>query len=292
MLKILAKILAALIVLVVLIAVFNQAKIRDVLAQMELLDYELRSPGVPLPSSLLPDDAQWLELFDGKSLEGWTPKFTHHKIGKNLNDTFRAENGVLSVNFDNWESFDGQYGHLFYQQPFSRYVLQMEYRFVGNQVANPGLFMGWAIRNNGAMLHSQEPSTMTLDQDFPVSIEAQLLGGLGDGVVRQTANLCTPGTHIVINGKLHKGHCTYSVSPTFDGDQWVKAEFEVLGSDRIRHFINGELVMEYTDLQYDALSPDVEALGAGHSGMLSAGYIAIQAESHPTQFRNIRVHAF
>ncbi|MBA2225691.1 DUF1080 domain-containing protein [thermophilic bacterium 2918] len=230
----------------------------------------------------------WRALFNGKDLDGWVPKFKGHPLGENYRDTFRVEDGVLKVCYDKYRSFDNTFGHLFYvKEKFSRYRLRVEYRFVGQQC--PG-GPSWAVRNNGIMFHCQDPKSMRKDQDFPVSIEAQLLGGLGQGN-RPTNNVCTPGTHIVLNGKLFTPHCTNSRSKTYHGDVWVTAEIEVLGSEKVRHYVEGELVLEYEKPQLDPKDPDAARLLRERNGevLLSEGYIAIQAESHPTEFRKIEI---
>src|SRR5207248_382359 len=163
-----------------------------------------------------PDKQEWIQLFNGRNLDGWTAKFAKHDLGENFNDTVRVENGLLEVRYDKWRTFNGEFGHVFYNDSFSYYRLVAEYRFVGEQVAGGPT---WAIRNNGLMLHCQKPGTMLKDQDFPISIEVQLLGGLGDGRPRSTANVCTPGSNVVMNGQLHTQHCTNSTSTTYDGDQ-------------------------------------------------------------------------
>ena len=257
--------------------------------QLTPADYEMQAEGIAPPSTALPGDAQWVSLFDGESLSGWMPKFVGRAAGVNLHNTFRAGGGVLSVDYSDWDDFNGEFGHLVSEHSFDKYILRFEYRFVGEQVigARDNALYSWARRNNGAMLHSQSADSMALEQSFPVSLEAQLLGGLGsEEGERSTGNLCTPGTHAVINGNLIRNHCINSVSPTYHGDQWVQAEFEVLGSKRLRHFINGELVFEYTEPQLDGMDGDAMALGeAGEH--LTAGHIALQAESAPTQFKNI-----
>jgi len=226
----------------------------------------------------------WIALFNGADLDGWIPKFTGQELGVNYLDTFRVEDGVLTVSYDNWNDFNGEFGHIFYRQPFSHYLLRVEYRFVGDQVTNGP---GWAYRNNGVMLHSQPPSTMTVDQAFPVSIEAQLLGGNGRDL-RPTANVCSPGTHYVHNGELVTVHCTNSSSPTYHGDQWVTMEIEVRGNESIRHLVNGETVFEYSGIQLDESDPDAQRLIANGAGLeITGGHIALQAESHPTEFRRI-----
>ena len=228
----------------------------------------------------------WVSLFDGESLDGWTPKFVGEELGVNYKDTFRVEDGLLRVSYDQGEQFDGRFGHLFFEAPFSHYRLRVEYRFVGEQC--PG-GPGWAWRNNGMMLHGQAPETMGLDQEFPVSIEAQMLGGPEQGE-RSTGNLCTPGTHVVMNGELLKRHCTNSNSVTYPGDQWVTLELEVHGSGAIRQYVNGELVLEYEQPQLDPGDADAARLMAGRtSPILEQGTISLQAESHPTDFRKIEI---
>jgi hypothetical protein len=234
-----------------------------------------------LTSSALAD-GDWIDLFNGEDLDGWTPKITGHAAGENFGDTFRVEDGLLKVRYDAYERFEGRFGHLFWKTPYSHYHLVVEYRFVGDQLAGGA---GWATRNSGVMLHAQEPETMTVGQDFPVSIEAQFLGGLDNGRARPTANLCTPGTDVVYQGKLFKRHCLNSSSATFDGDQWVQAELIVRGGERIQHLINGEVVLEYGE---PTLS-DPAAHQKGGSKLLDRGFIALQSESHPIDFRTVRI---
>ena len=234
-----------------------------------------------------PAREEWIALFNGKNLDGWTPKFSKHDLGENFNDTVRVENGILEIRYDKWQQFNGEFGHIFYKDPFSYYRLVAEYRFVGQQVAGGP---PWAMRNNGLMLHCQKPSTMLKDQDFPISIEVQLLGGLSDGKPRTTANLCTPGTNVVYKGQLHTPHCTTSSSQTYDGDQWVRVEVEVHGDEIVRHIIDGKTVLEYSKPQIgggsvNPVDPAVKIDGTP----LTSGYISIQAETAPTDFRKIEL---
>jgi hypothetical protein len=230
-------------------------------------------------------DAGWQQLFNGKDLAGWTPKIKGYELGENFGETFRVENGVLKVVYDQYKQFDNKFGHLFYKDKFSNYRLRVEYRFVGDQC--PG-GPGWATRNSGAMLHCQPPATMAKDQDFPVSIEVQFLGGLGKGP-RTTCNLCTPGTNVVMNGELIRRHCTSSKSKTFDGDQWVTAEIEVLGDKTIKHFVNGVEVMSYEQPQYDDADMDGRKLIKDGQKLIREGYISLQSESHPIEFRKVEL---
>ena len=241
-----------------------------------------RSGAAPKPD---PNRQDWIQLFNGRDLDGWTPKFSKHDLGENVNDTFRVENGNLAVRYDKWTKFDGEFGHLFYKDPFSYYRIAAEYRFVGDQVAGGP---GWARRNNGLMLHSPHPKTMLKDQDFPISIEVQLLGGFGKP--RTTVNLCTPGSNVVMNGKLHTAHCTNSTSKTYDGDQWVRVEVELQGDEVVKHMVEGQTVLEYTKPQIgggsvNPVDPAVKVDGTP----LAGGYISIQAETAPIDFRKIEV---
>ena len=230
-------------------------------------------------------DAEWIQLFNGKDLTGWKPKITGYELNDNFGDTFRVEEGVLRVAYDRYEKFDGRFGHLFYEKPFSNYILRVEYRFVGEQC--PG-GPGWALRNSGIMIHGQSPESMEKGQDFPVSIEVQLLGGGSTGE-RPTANVCTPGTHVVMDGKLITRHCNNSRSKTYRGDQWVKAEVEVHGNRLIKHMINGETVLEYTQPQLDDSDAQARKLIKNGEKMLSGGTISLQSESHPVEFRKVEI---
>ena len=227
---------------------------------------------------------EWIQLFNGKDLSGWDIKISGYELNDNFNNTFRVEDGILKVSYDEYDSLNGEFGHLFYNEKFSHYILRIEYRFVGQQV--PG-GPGWAFRNNGAMLHSQSAESVGLNQNFPVSIEAQLLGGSGEGE-RSTANLCTPGTNVVIDGELVTRHCISSTSKTYHGDQWVTVEMIVRGDEIIHHVVNGDTVLTYTKPQIGGNNiPEGFPLKVGTP--LKEGYIAIQAESHPTEFRVIEL---
>jgi hypothetical protein len=233
-----------------------------------------------------PDNEGWIQLFNGKDLSGWTPKIKGHDLGDNFGNTFRVEDGVLKVSYDEYDNFGGKFGHLFYKEPFSHYVLRLEYRFTGEQC--PG-GPGWAIRNSGAMLHGESPETMEKDQEFPTSIEVQFLGGNGRQE-RSTANLCTPGTNVVMKGKLITQHCTSSTSKTYHGDQWVTVEIEVRGNQTIKHVIDGQAVLEYQQPQLDERDAHAKKLAAKRGGIqLSSGTISLQSESHPIEFRKVEL---
>ena len=228
----------------------------------------------------------WIQLFNGKNLDGWTPKIRGHELGDNFGNTFRVVNGAMQTGYEAYGQFNERFGHIFYKDPFSYYRLAVEYRFVGEQSEGGP---GWAIRNSGLMLHSPAPETMGKDQNFPISIEVQLLGGLAGGE-RTTANLCTPGTHVVRDGKLLTRHCTNSTSETYRGEQWVRTEILVLGSSVFRHYVEGDLVLEYEMPQYGGRNVEGHDPKDQPDGeLMSGGYISLQSESHPVEFRKVEL---
>ena len=199
--------------------------------------------------------SEWQSLFDGKTLDGWEPKIRGRKLGENFKNTFRVKDGAITVAYDEYESFNHRYGHLFYtKKAFKNYHLKLDYRFIGDQA--PG-GQGWATKNSGVMLHSEDPSTMLVQQRFPVSVEGQFLGGLNAGS-RPTANMCSPGTEVDINSKMAQNHCVYSNSKTYHDERWVSVEFIVYSDSLIRHIVEKETVMLAVLQPYlpDALSDE------------------------------------
>lgn len=233
-----------------------------------------------------PDKKEWRQLFNGKDLKDWNVKITGYALNDNFGNTFRVENGMMRVGYEKYDKFNNRFGHIFYREKFSHYVIAVEYRFIGEQAPEGP---NWATRNSGIMLHCPDPATMGKDQDFPISIEVQLLGGLGKGP-RTTANLCTPGTNVVMDGKLFTPHCVNSKSKTYDGDQWVRVEVEVLGDKTIKHMIDGQTVLAYEQPQIGGGNVANHDPAVKKDGMLlSEGYISLQSESHPVEFRKVEL---
>lgn len=233
------------------------------------------------------DAEGWIPLFNGRNLDGWTVKIAKHPLGVNFADTFRVEDGVLKVSYDGYGKFDGQFGHLYTNLPYSRYLLRLEYRFTGQPMADAP---SWAGYNSGVMIHAASPLTMSLGQSWPVSLELQFLCQ-GTKAGRQTGNVCTPGTNLEINGRLTEHHIIEAhdsqLSPL---DEWVAAEIEVHGNDLVIHRINGVEVLRYSRPQLDPREADAQRLlAAGAPLQLASGHIALQAESQPVWFRNIRL---
>lgn len=233
-------------------------------------------------------DEDWEPLFNGKNLDGWTTKIHHYETGNNYGDTFRVEDDMIQVRYDNYEGdFNERFGHLYFDTPYSYYHLSMEYRFVGQ--LHPGS-PSYTLKNSGVMFHSQDPRTMLKEQNWPISVEIQFLGGITEGENRPTGNMCSPGTEIVYDGEIYPGHCLNSTSDTFYGDQWVKAELIVLGDSLVTHIINGKKVLEYTKPQIgggvvEGYDPKIKKDGA----LLKEGFIALQSEGQPIDFRNIKI---
>jgi hypothetical protein len=228
----------------------------------------------------------WESMFNGKDLSEWTVKIRNHDVGDNFGNTFRVENGKIVVRYDAYDTFDERFGHLFYKKQYGYYRIRLQYRFVGDQVKNGP---GWAYRNSGIMVHGQSPESIGKDQDFPVSIEVQLLGGNGKDK-RSTCNLCTPGTNVEMDGKLFTPHCINSKSETYHGDQWVKAEVLVLGDSMVVHYTNGKEVLSYQKPQVGGGAVSGQEIIFGKEGdLLKSGTISLQSESHPVEFKGIEI---
>jgi hypothetical protein len=234
------------------------------------------------------DETGWISLFNGKNLDGWAPKISGHESGVNFAKTFRVEDGILKASYDDYQKFDAQYGHLYTNIAYSHYVLRLEYRFTGKMMADAPSYVNL---NSGVMVHSQSPQSMGLKQSFPSSLECQFLADEGKGK-RPTGNVCTPGTHIVMDGELVTRHIVESTAPTFPAEEWVKVEVEVRGSEEIIHRVNGKEVLRYQGPQLDpqcTIAPAAELLAAGSNKNLGYGHIALQAEGQPVWFRNIEI---
>ena len=232
--------------------------------------------------------SSWANLFNGQNLDGWIVKIHHHEVGENYGNTFRVEDDMIRVRYDQYGDFNEQYGHLYYAQPYSHFHLKMEYRFVGE--LQPGA-PEFTRLNSGVMFHSQDPRSMPKEQNWPISVEMQFLADLGDGQPRPTGNMCSPGTNVVYEGERTDQHCISSTSKTYPADQWVQAELIVLGDSLITHIINGDTVLRYSHPQVRhtgvVLGDDTTLMQDGQP--LREGYIALQSEGQPIDFRNIEL---
>ncbi|MEO6916005.1 MAG: DUF1080 domain-containing protein [Chitinophagaceae bacterium] len=238
-------------------------------------------------SQKTPSKPEWRSLFNGKDINDWTVKINHHETGEDPENTFRVEDGMVKVRYDKYEKFNQQFGHLYFNQPFAYYHLKFEYRITGEWRKDAP---SYTIRNSGVMFHSQDPKTMPKDQDWPISVEFQLLAGLDDGKPRPTGNMCSPGTDVVYKGKIDPRHCIESSSKTYPPGEWVRGELIVLGDSLITHIINGDTVLQYSKPQIGGgvvnnYDPAIKKDGK----MLTEGFIALQSEGQPVDFRKIEI---
>ena len=239
------------------------------------------------PTQKPASSSAWKELFNGKDISDWMVKINHHDVNVNFGNTFRVEEGIIKVRYDQYGDFNNQFAHLYYKQPYSYYHLLVEYRFTGIFHHNAP---GYAILNSGVMLHSQDPRTMYKDQDWPISVEMQFLAGLPDGKPRPTGNMCSPGTNVVFEGQIDPRHCINSSSKTYPVGEWVRAEAMVYGDSLIKHIINGDTVLQYTKPQVGGgvvtnYDPAIKIDGK----LLNSGFIALQAEGQEIDFRRVAI---
>lgn len=246
------------------------------------------------------DEENWISLFNGKDLTGWDIKIVGLKLNDNYKNTFTVEDNMLRVKYDEYTNFDNKFGHLYYKTPYSYYKLAFDYRFVGEQIE--GGFKS-NIRNSGIMLHSQAATSNKNNQNFPVSVELQLLGGLNDNKERTTANVCTPGTAVVMGDTINYKHCISSSSKTYYGDQWVHAEAIVHGGESMLFIVENDTVLKFKNPQIGASKRNKYYRGENwkkwgmdendwvhkEGEIIDSGYIALQAESHPVDFKNIQL---
>lgn len=232
-----------------------------------------------------PDD-KWVSLFNGKDLKGWKIKIATYPVGENFGNTFRVEDGVLSIRYDQYgPNFNSRFGALYTEKSYKNYRLRVEYRFVGETA--PGA-PSWGFRDSGVQYHSQSAEAVGLSQQFPVCLEYNLHGGNGKDE-RPTGEICVPGTSVEIKGQRNASFCTPpDVKRTFHGDQWVTLEIDVRDG-QITHFVNGEEILRFTNPRYDAKHQVAKNLIQNGDDVVRAGHISLQSNSHPIDFRKIEI---
>ncbi len=231
------------------------------------------------------DTKKWVSLFNGKNLDNWKPKIAGYKLGENFGNTFRVENGILSTRYDKYDSFNNRFGALYYDKKFTNYRLKVEYRFVGS--LTPGA-PSWGFRDGGIQYYCQSPATVGLDQPFPVCLEYNLHGGNGKEE-RPTGEICVSGMFVEINAKRNESNCTPpTVKRTFHGDQWVTAEIDI-HDGKITHFVNGEQIIQFENPTFDSTHPVAKNFIIGGSDVVKEGYISLQSNSHPMDFRRVEI---
>jgi len=230
-------------------------------------------------------DEKWVSLFNARNLENWTPKFVGYPPGQNFGNTFRVANGILSTRYDAYDSFANRFGALYYNKKFSNFRLRVEYRFIGELTRGAP---SWGYRDGGIQYDCQSPASMELNQPFPICLEYNLHGGNGKEE-RPNGELCANGTWVLINGKRNTDFCTTPlVKRTFHGDQWVTAEIDVKNG-KITHFVNGEQILQFEDPRLDSSNAIARKLILDGNDKLKDGYISLQSNSHPMDFRKIEI---
>ncbi len=245
------------------------------------------------------DKQEWVELFNHKNFDGWDIKIAGHPLNDNYNQNFVVQDSILKVDYSHFKQFDGAFGHIYYKKPYSWYIVRTEYRFTGDQLKGGP---NYAYLNSGVMLHSQSAASVTLNQTFPVSLELQLLAS-DDTLKRHNGNLCTPGTLVSFGEEPSTAHCVDSKSKNSYRNQWVTAEAIVYGDSLIQNVIDGDTVLSYGHTKIGGNFVSTNSMNWTVGGFaadsadwnkkagtpLSSGYIALQAESHPVEFRKVEL---
>ena len=228
---------------------------------------------------------KWVKLFNGKNLDNWQIKISGYPLGENFGNTFRVEDGILSVRYNQYDSFSNKFGAIYYNKKFRNYKLRVEYRFVGE--TTPGA-PSWGFRDGGIQYHCQSPSSLGLTQSFPVCLEYNLHGGNGKDE-RPVGEICASGMSVEINGKKNSSFCTpANIKRTFHGDQWVTAEIESRDG-KFRHFVNGEEILQFQNPRYDPKHAIGKTFIVNGNDLVKDGYISLQSNSHPMDFRKVEI---
>ncbi|MEO9892314.1 DUF1080 domain-containing protein [Aurantibacter sp.] len=229
---------------------------------------------------------EWTAIFNGKDLSGWTMKINGYPLAENFGNTFRVEDGILSIRYDEYGPELGErFGALFYDKVLTNYRLKVEYRFVGETAAGAP---EWGYRDSGVQIHTQPPNTVKLNQRFPICLEYNLHGGNGVDE-RPLGAICGIGTHVEIDGVKSTSSCTPArVARTFHGDQWVIVEIDV-NEGKMKHFVNGEEIMSYSNPTYNPENEYAKAFIKNGNDSVKSGYISFQSNSHPIDFRKIEL---
>lgn len=256
------------------------------------------------PALAGPSDSAWVSMFnkyDTSLATNWDFKITTRAMNVDPLNTFRwavvGSDTVLEVNVSGYTNFNGMFGHIGYKiRPFNYFVVRVEHQFYGSQApGNPG---SWAVQNNGIMHHSQSVASMSLNQNFPVSMEAQLLGPGNTGADNNSSmNLCTPGTSyytVATGGTRNDTHCNTAV--TKDRAQalapnWAWAKVEAYSDSLIRYYFKDSLVLTYyRPVQYNGDNQvSNPSINITTGTPIKGGYILLQSESHGTRFRRVEV---
>lgn len=236
----------------------------------------------------------WRPLFDGKTLNGWTTKLVGYPAGQDRLQTFRVKDGVLYISYDQYEGdLKGRVAHLFTRESFRAYRLSLDYRFVGDEFPNSPRPVNPPV-NNGVLFHAESAEQMELNQPYPISVEAQLVGPDPQGTPRTTGNFCERAMKMFRQDKLMP-HCILSDAVPSPLGAWIHFDLEVTADGRVTEFINGKPVVHVDRIELNPDRTDTRLpvhssiAAAGGKLLVTGGHIALQSEGHPTEFRNIRI---
>ena len=233
--------------------------------------------------------SDWTSIFNGKDLNGWTMKINGYPLGENFGNTFRVEDGILSIRYDAYgDDFNDRFGALHYDLKLSNYRLKIEYRFVGETA--PGA-PEWGYRDSGIQFYGQSPKSIKLNQRFPICLEYNLHGGNGKDE-RPVGQICANGMFVEINGTKNTSYCTPpKIKRTFHGDQWATLEIDVKDG-QISHFVNGEEIIRYSNPTFNPNHEIAKTFIANGDVLVKDGYISLQSNSHPIDFRKIDIKLY
>jgi hypothetical protein len=229
---------------------------------------------------------EWKSIFNGSDLTGWTIKITGHALGENFGNTVRVEDSILKIRYDAYgPEFNDRFGTVYFDKYVSNYRLKVTYRFVGETA--PGA-PTWGYRDSGIQFHGQPPATQQLNQAFPVCLEYNFHGGNGKDD-RPLGAVCMNGMFIEYHGEKNTTTCVPAeVAKTFHGDQWVTAEIDVKDG-KITHYVNGQEIVSYSNPTYNTENDVAKSLMTNDDAKVKGGYISLQSNSHPIDFRSIEL---
>ena len=184
-------------------------------------------------------------------------------MGENFGNTLRVEDNILKIRYDAYgQDFNDRFGTVYFDKYLTNYRLKVEYRFVGETA--PGA-PTWGYRDSGIQFYGQPPASQKLDDAFPSGMFIEYMG-------ERNTTTCIPA----------------EVGRTFHGDQWVTAEIEVKNG-KITHYVNGVEILSYANPTYNPANETAKMLMDDENTKVKGGYVSLQSNSHPIDFRKIEL---
>ena len=226
-----------------------------------------------------PNSSEWISLFNGKNLDGWTTFLSSEGRNRDPQGVFKAENGMLHILDVPNRGQRQAFGYLATNRSYGDYHLRFQYRW-GDKRFVP---RDRAKRDSGVVYHIQGS-----DRVWPKSVELQVQeGDTGDfwllgGVTMETTVASTGGDP----KRYREGGVPYTTRAgsyvrvakdrTRDSRSgWNTVELIVRGDSAV-HIVNGEVVNRGEHLRSSGKP-------------LTAGRIAFQAEGAEVYYRNIEL---